>query len=784
MSRIYLLLVLLTAMVCAFANDAEIYSLVRVPWGFEGKVPSEITSARPGVWAEFAIPEGDLALLRARAVPFEVRIPDMAGFYASRLDDRLDMGGWRTYEMIYAALDSLHAEFPEFVSEPESIGAGWNGYIIKAVKISDNVSVDEGEPEVLINGGIHSREVIAPEIVLTFARWLLDSMATSEVARHIVEKRETWIAPLLNPDGYMQNQTTNPTGGGMWRKNRRNNGDGTWGVDLNRNFPYMWGNDDIGSSPSTNQETYRGPFEGSEPETQAIMEFYNSREFRSSLSFHSYSNYYLFPWGWTYDLPEHNEWFLRVGFRYTRGNGYLYGPSATTIYITNGDADDWVYGATDEHPWVFVCTPEVGGDSDGFWPPISRKAQLVSENMPSCKVCCQIAGAAPFMTAAWIDPFFGDSSGYADPGERSRILVEVENLGRDPSWFYAKAIGASAGVSFVNDSAWGGEMASEGYDTLAFVFEIDEAVVFPGDNIKIVFEIRDTSGYVALDSTSFTCGTPMVLSEWDFETSTAGFTGSGDWEWGIPTGGPDRAFSGFKLWATKLGANYTDDRLSELLLPAVSIPDSTHRPRLQFAHWFSFEPPSGGDIYDGGTVMLSSDGGVNWRVISPLGGYDGVAYSYNDYVGGDSVFTGSSGGWRTETFELEPYSGTNVLVKLVFGSDPYVSAAGWFVDDIRFVYYLEPGMAAGSIPTPSSMRYSIFPNPFNSACRIEFDCDLPRDARIDIFDISGKLVRGFEGKSALWDGKDNEGDDIPTGVYLARFTSGNRVGHAKVSIIK
>ncbi|HHS49539.1 MAG TPA: T9SS type A sorting domain-containing protein [candidate division Zixibacteria bacterium] len=776
--------VILLTSICAFANAPEIYTQIRVPWGYEDKVPSEIIYARDGVWAEFALPESELAILTARAVPYEVIIPDMQAFYASRLDSRLDMGGWRTYEMILAALDSLHDEYPEYVSEPEVLGEGWDGYLIKGIKVSQNVDIDAGKPQVLIFGAIHAREVVTPDIVLEFARWLLDSMATSEVARHIVEKREVWLIPLLNPDGYVYNQTTSPTGGGMWRKNRRNNGS-SMGVDLNRNFPYEWGYDDVGSSPNPGSETYRGPSPASEPETQTIIELVNANEFRTVLDFHSFGNMYLFPWGWTLDLPDDHDWFMRVGYRFARGNGYIYGPGAGTIYPTNGGTDDWFYGERSVRPWIFPCTPEVGGNDDGFWPPLSRRPELIAENMNVCIINCQIAGSAPFITRAWIDPDFGESGGYANPGETARLLVEVENLGFDPSAAFVRAFSGTAGLTMIDDSAWGGVIPSTGYDTVGFLLDLDEATLAPGDNFTVRFEVRDTSGYVAFDSASLTCGTPIVIVSWDFEGSSGGFVGTGDWEWGIPTTGPENAFSGDRLWATKLSRNYSDNTLSELATPAIAIPDSAHRPRLELEHWFSWEAPSASSIYDGGTVKITSDGGTTWQVVSPLGGYDGVAYEHNPYIAGDSVFTASSGGWRTETFDLSPFAGTTIHVKFVAGSDPYVNSAGWYIDDVRFIYYLEREMAAGFDFAPKSLSIDVFPNPFNAACRISFGTEhYNGDVKLEIFDIAGRPVRTFDSPSVIWDGRDSAGNELPTGVYLARFTAGKNIDVRKISLIK
>jgi murein tripeptide amidase MpaA len=88
--------------------------------------------------------------------------------------------------------------------------------------------------------------------------YLLENYGTDPEATYLVDNREMYFVPCFNPDGYEYNRQTDPNGGGMWRKNRRNNG-GSYGVDLNRNFGYMWGYDDLGSSPIPSSETYRGP---------------------------------------------------------------------------------------------------------------------------------------------------------------------------------------------------------------------------------------------------------------------------------------------------------------------------------------------------------------------------------------------------------------------------------------------------------------------------------------------------------------------------------------------
>ena len=95
--------------------------------------------------------------------------------------------------------------------------------------------------------------------LIYFMQYILSQYGTDPEITCLINNRELYFVPCANPDGYVYNQTTNPNGGGFWRKNRRNNGDGTFGVDLNRNFDYNWGFDNNGSSPITSSEVYRGP---------------------------------------------------------------------------------------------------------------------------------------------------------------------------------------------------------------------------------------------------------------------------------------------------------------------------------------------------------------------------------------------------------------------------------------------------------------------------------------------------------------------------------------------
>src|SRR5258705_6152105 len=143
------------------------------------------------------------------------------------------------------------------------------------VKISDNVATDENEPEVLFDAHQHAREHLTVEMALYIMHLLVDNYGTDSRITNLVNGREFWIVPDMNPDGGEYDIATGAYR--SWRKNRQpNTGSSNVGTDLNRNWSYQWGCCG-GSSGSTGSETYRGPSAFSAPETQRLRDFVLSR---------------------------------------------------------------------------------------------------------------------------------------------------------------------------------------------------------------------------------------------------------------------------------------------------------------------------------------------------------------------------------------------------------------------------------------------------------------------------------------------------------------------------
>jgi murein tripeptide amidase MpaA len=388
------LTLLLFVFLSAPAKAADDVHLVRVQIETKAQLVDiigrhmDIAQIVPGEYVEIVAKQADIEYLTGKGYEVVMQVQDLASFYAERA--MVDNGGFKTFAHIVAYLDTIHTAHPAITTAPFSIGTTLEGRTLWGIKISDNPDVDENEPEVFYNGMHHAREPIGPEVLLYFMDYLTDNYGSDQVATDIVNGRELYFVPVVNPDGYVYNETQSPSGGGMWRKNRKNNGDGTYGVDNNRNYGYQWGYDDVGSSPTTSHEDYRGTGPFSELENQHVRDYVESREFIITMNYHSHGNLLLYPWAYDRIYTPDHLYFKAVADSATSFNGYT--PSVGWgLYPTNGEADDWGYGEQTTKGLVFSFTPEVGGSSDGFWPSPSRILPLCQENLPVNILMAQIA---------------------------------------------------------------------------------------------------------------------------------------------------------------------------------------------------------------------------------------------------------------------------------------------------------------------------------------------------------------------------------------------------------
>ncbi len=759
------------AAIATFCAVCAAQSLVKIPYSAKDKLDFttlDIAFTRAGAYFLAVADDATVTRFAQQHIPYEVIHENLPEFYVSRFAP-VDYGGYHTYAQIIAAIDSMQMLYPEIISQKFSIGTTTQGRDIWAIKISDNPTYDEDEPEVLFDFNIHAREVIGFELSLYFLSWLCDNYGTDPLARFIVDEREVFMVPVLNPDGVLINEALYPSGGGTWRKNTRdNNASGAFeiasdGVDLNRNFGYMWG---VGGSSSTpSDDTYMGPSDFSEPETRAIRDFCAAHEIRFYMNVHSFSNYYLFPWGYTADHCADYDYFMLITDWMASRNGYVHGDAFTTIYMVSGGSFDWSYGEES----IYGLSPEIGGEEDGFWPSTDRIIPLCEENLLACIVHCLVAGYAPRAMSATVSEISGDGDGCCDVGESANIDVSLINLGLDAAsgvTVLARAI--TPGIIFIESlKTVSAPIAPKGGVATVSNFICRLAPpLLPGSTARVEFTVRTAEGYSMPDTLSFLVGTPLTVTSVTYDAGSAGWTLSGDWQIGaserpLPHSAP-------AILATRLNETYSNNRLSEAISPIFYIPTEGFAPELTFWQLLAIEG-SAALVYDGGNVKIRRRGETSWRIIFPDGGYTGTCYTSNPHIGGEPAFSGNTYEWVFTRFPLDDFVGDSVQFKFVFGTDLYVGYEGWHIDDLSIRAY-EPETTANIdeiVARPTSLNIHISPNPFNSICHISF-APIARARKLQIFDIHGKIVATQTVPSnsthIAFDGA-----NINSGLYLVTF---------------
>lgn len=293
---------------------------------------------------------------------------------------------YHNYAEMNADLNALAAARPSIVSK-FVYGKSYENRDLVGIKISDNVGTDEAEPEVLFTAHQHAREHLTVEMALYLAHLLADGYGTDARITGLVNSREIWILPDLNPDGGEYDIATGSYR--SWRKNRQPNaGSSAVGTDMNRNWAYNWGCCG-GSSGSTSSETYRGPAPESAPEVRATADWVRSRviggvqQIKAHIDWHTYSELILWPYGYTFNdtapglTQDDRDAHAALGQNMASTNNYT-PEQASDLYITDGTIDDWMWGVYKIFSYTFEMYPRSGGG--GFYPPDEQIVPQTTRN--------------------------------------------------------------------------------------------------------------------------------------------------------------------------------------------------------------------------------------------------------------------------------------------------------------------------------------------------------------------------------------------------------------------
>ena len=266
-------------------------------------------------------------------------------------------------------VNEIHAKYPD-ITEVKVIGKSLEGREILALKISDNPTEDEKEPVILVNAMHHAREVMTPEVSTDMVEYLTSNYGQKTEVTNWVNSTEIWVVPMFNVDGNNKMWTENS----MWRKNTR----GGYGVDINRNYPTGW-NSCNGSSAYQSAQDYRGTSPASEPETQAMMNLVGSIKPVFNISYHSYSEIVIYPFGCRPRKTPTTEAVEQIGAEIGKKLDYKPGTAWELLYNADGGDIDWMYTEHQVIPFVI----EVNSSSQGFHPDFKNwRDKTVLRNRP------------------------------------------------------------------------------------------------------------------------------------------------------------------------------------------------------------------------------------------------------------------------------------------------------------------------------------------------------------------------------------------------------------------
>ncbi len=606
------------------------------------------------------------------------------------------MGGYFTYDEMLALLDSMAAQYPNLITVKQPIGATQTieGRSVFYVKISDNPNINEPEPEVLYTAVHHAREPGGLSQLIYYMYYLLENYATNPAIQALVNNTEMYFVPCVNPDGYIYNETTDPNGGGLWRKNRRDNLDGTYGVDLNRNYGYNWGYDDMGSSPNTVDQNYRGTAAFSEPETQLLSGFVNTHDFKLAFNYHTYSNLLIYPWGYEPNIytPD-SALFDNYGQLLTRFNGYKFGTGNQTVnYITNGTSDDWMYGDQLAKPKVFAMTPEVGEVTWGFWAPSSEIIRHCKANMFPNLTLARLAGK--YGTAHDESPIFLTSAiGY--------LKFNFRQLGLDTTGtFSISIVPVNSVISSVGSPKSFSNLSTLQLLSDSISFALNTSAV-PGDAVQYTIAINNGLYTVYSDTITKYYGAPTQLVTDNGTTMSHWLTGT---QWGV-----DNTFyysPGSSISDSPNNLSFSGTTNPLILSGQVSLGNALHAMLSYYARW-EIET-----LYDYAQVFISTNNGNSW--IPLCGKY--THPSGNNFVLDQPVYDGFHAAWVREEINLDDYIGQNITIKFEMTTDGFNDYDGFYFDDFNISVITPTGInnphsnttfVSNPLPNPASQTVTI-----------------------------------------------------------------------------
>lgn len=662
------------------------------------------------------------------------------------------MGGYLTYEEMLQELDDMKNLYPNLISSRTGISSytTYEGRTIQFVKISDNPSTNEmsSESQVLYTAIHHAREAASLQQTIFYMWYLLENYATSPEIKAIVDNSELFFVPCVNPDGYIYNETTNPNGGGLWRKNRRQNSGNSKGVDLNRNYSYITpaGNEvwnTAGTSGSIG-DTYAGTAPFSEPETQAIRWLVEQNDFKVSLNAHSSGDLLLLPFGYADDkkTDDHSTYVAISDFMVTDNN--FDNKIASELYAAAGDSDDFMYGMLTKKDGstrnkIYAMTPEIGSS---FWPPASQTISVCKSMMFLNIAAAQIAGNTANLRNNSTSIFIEDITSSAD--------YEIERIGIDePANFIISINPVSSNITSVGSSQNQNALALMEKRSGSIAINLNPAISQGED---VIYDIVLNNG--AYDKTirvSKKYGTAIsILEEPGNDTTTYWDTTN----WGVSTTQYNSATSSI---TDSPSGNYSNNQDKSIQLDnALDLKEATNANLSFYAKW---------DIennYDYVQIEVSKDNGASW--IPQCGNYTNTGVSDQSGANNEPLYDGTQNDWVLEEIDLSDYLDDVILIRFRLISDGGVVKDGFYFDDLK-VKIIDSSLSTVDY---ISNNFSIHPNPVVNVLQINSRLT---NYNYEVYSIQGQKILSKKNNSNL---SIINCSNLATGMYLLKITQNGK----------
>ncbi len=322
----------------------------------ELKIDGDIYNDNTGI--VYLTPE-ELEKIKDYGFKYNILKQDLNSFSKNFWNNPEDVpAGYYTFTEIAALADSLVAAYPDICSK-RVFGMTSGGIELAALKISDNVNIDENEAEVMFDGGIHGDEIGASENVIRFAREICDEYGNNSTITDLIDNREIWLYYCVNP----------------WGRNNMSRYNSN-GVDLNRDWGYMW--DAWGGST--------GAF--SQLESKALRKCIYDNQFVVHTTYHSGTEYISLPWSYRSSQCEDFPHILQLAGVYASTSTYPnmeFGQGATGMYFINGSSKDTNYGMAGSISWSMEI-------SNSKQPPSTQLQMYYERNVPAMLAIIEHSG--------------------------------------------------------------------------------------------------------------------------------------------------------------------------------------------------------------------------------------------------------------------------------------------------------------------------------------------------------------------------------------------------------